>query len=65
MKQGKKAIVVGASSGIGLKVAKLLIEQGWTVGVAARRTELLQGIGAAAIERIDLMENYIWIRKHE
>ena len=54
MKQGKKAIVVGASSGIGLKVAKLLIEQGWTVGVAARRTELLQGIGAAAIERIDV-----------
>ena len=54
MKQGKKAIVVGASSGIGLEVAKLLIEQGWRVGVAARRTELLQDIGAAAIERIDV-----------
>lgn len=53
-KQGKKAIVVGASSGIGLEVAKLLIEQGWTVGVAARRTELLQDIGAVAIERIDV-----------
>ena len=52
--QGKKAIVVGASSGIGLEVAKILIEQGWTVGVAARRTELLQEIGAAAIERIDI-----------
>lgn len=55
MKQhGKKAIVVGASSGIGMEVAKILIEQGWTVGVAARRVELLQNIGAAAVEHIDV-----------
>ncbi|MGM9833208.1 MAG: SDR family NAD(P)-dependent oxidoreductase [Candidatus Limisoma sp.] len=55
MKQrGKKVIVVGASSGIGMEVAKILIEQGWTVGVAARRVELLQNIGAAAIEYIDV-----------
>ena len=54
IQQGKKAIVIGASSGIGLEVAKLLIEQGWTVGVAARRVELLQEIGAAAVERIDV-----------
>lgn len=54
IQQGKKAIVVGASSGIDLEVAKLLIEQGWIVGVAARRTELLQEIEAAAIERIDV-----------
>lgn len=52
--QGKKAVVVGASSGIGLEVAKILMEQGWTVGVAARRVELLQTIGAAAMERIDV-----------
>ncbi|MGM9841992.1 MAG: SDR family NAD(P)-dependent oxidoreductase [Candidatus Limisoma sp.] len=52
--QGKKAIVVGASSGIGMEVAKILIKQGWTVGVAARRVELLQNIGAAAIEHIDV-----------
>ena len=50
----KKAIVVGASSGIGLEVAKILMEQGWTVGVAARRTELLQSIGADAVKRIDV-----------
>ena len=37
----KKAIVMGASSGIGLEVARLLKQQGWTVGVAARRVELL------------------------
>lgn len=56
MQQNKKAIVIGASSGIGLEVAKLLIGQGWTVGVAARRVELLQAIGAAAVERIDVTE---------
>ena len=50
----KKAIVVGASSGIGLEVAKILIKQGWTVGVAARRVELLESIGADAVERIDV-----------
>ena len=54
MQQGKKAVVIGASSGIGLEVAKQLIGQGWTVGVAARRVELLQAIGAAAVERIDV-----------
>ena len=52
--QGKKAVVVGASSGIGREVAKILMEQGWTVGVAARRVDLLQDIGAAAVERIDV-----------
>ncbi len=52
--QGKKAIVIGASSGIGLEVAKRLIIQGWTVGVAARRVALLQEVGAAAVERIDV-----------
>ena len=50
----KKAIVIGASSGIGQEVAKLLIQQGWTVGVAARRVELMQDLGAAAIEQIDV-----------
>ena len=54
MHNGKKAIVIGASSGIGREVAKLLIEQGWTVGVAARRVELMQTIGAAAVEQIDV-----------
>lgn len=52
--QTKRAIVIGASSGIGQKVAKLLISQGWTVGVAARRIERMQGIGAVAVEQIDV-----------
>ena len=48
------AIVIGASSGIGREVAKLLIAEGWTVGVAARRVELLQTIGAAEVAEIDV-----------
>ena len=49
-----KAIIVGASSGIGLEVARLFIQRGWTVGVAARRLDLLQTIGAADVEQIDV-----------
>lgn len=54
MKEEKRAIVIGASSGIGREVALLLKEQGWTLGVAARRVELLQDLGAQAAERIDV-----------
>lgn len=45
---------MGASSGIGLEVAKLLMAQGWKVGVAARRIEQMKDLGAAAVERIDV-----------
>jgi NAD(P)-dependent dehydrogenase (short-subunit alcohol dehydrogenase family) len=38
----RAAIVTGASSGIGLAVAKLLAEDGWGVTIAARRPEKLQ-----------------------
>lgn len=48
----KKAVVVGASSGIGLEVARLLRERGWTVGVAARRVDRLQEFGI--FEQIDV-----------
>lgn len=56
-KQGKRAIVIGASSGIGLEVAKLLVGAGWTVGVGARRVERMQQIGAVAVEQIDVTES--------
>jgi len=44
----KRAIVIGASSGIGLEVARLLKQKGWTVGVAARRVERLTEFEHAA-----------------
>ncbi|MCE5315932.1 MAG: SDR family NAD(P)-dependent oxidoreductase, partial [Parachlamydia sp.] len=37
----KKAIVIGASSGIGRELAKILAREGYEVGLAARRTALL------------------------
>lgn len=50
----KKAIVIGASSGIGMEVARLLLKQNWNVGVAARRVELLKSIGDVETEQIDV-----------
>ena len=44
----KKAIVIGASSGIGREVALLLRQHGWTVGVAARRLDRLADFDVAA-----------------
>jgi short-subunit dehydrogenase len=38
----KKAIVVGATSGIGKGLAKLLVENDYKVGITGRRTELLE-----------------------
>jgi len=51
----KKAIIVGASSGIGFEVARLLLTEGWQVGVAARREERLMALKAEAPERVEVM----------
>lgn len=37
----KKAIVIGASSGIGRELAKILSDNGYVTGVMARRIHLL------------------------
>ena len=50
----RRAIVIGASSGIGREIAKLLMKDGWTVGVAARREDMLKELNAAAVEQIDV-----------
>lgn len=55
----KRAIVVGATSGIGLEVAKVLAAKGWQVGIGGRRENLLAQIeaevpGIVAAERIDV-----------
>jgi short-subunit dehydrogenase len=41
---GKKILIVGASSGIGRKMAELYAEAGNTVGISGRRDHLLQEI---------------------
>lgn len=56
MKQG---IVIGASSGMGHEVARLLLEDGWTLGLAARRTEPLEALakeypGKVFVKKIDV-----------
>ena len=51
----KKAIIVGASSGIGLEVAKLLMADGWQLGVAARREGPLQELKAKGEDRVEIM----------
>jgi short-subunit dehydrogenase len=40
----KKAIVIGASSGIGKELAITLAKNGYEVGLMARRTELLEAL---------------------
>jgi short-subunit dehydrogenase len=50
----RRAIVIGASSGIGREVAKLLMKDGWTIGVAARRVDMLKELDATAVEQIDV-----------
>lgn len=39
-----KAIVIGASSGIGRELTKILIRNGYKVGIVARRIDLLQSL---------------------
>ena len=41
----KRIVIVGATSGIGLEVAKLCIQAGWQIGAAGRREEALEKLG--------------------
>lgn len=50
----KRAIIMGATSGIGYEVAKLLIAEGWYLGIAGRRLEKLQAFQRQAPEKIQI-----------
>ncbi|MDR1408523.1 MAG: SDR family NAD(P)-dependent oxidoreductase [Tannerella sp.] len=50
----KKAIIVGATSGIGREVAGILLNEGWQLGVAGRREEELKSLKALAPERVSI-----------
>lgn len=43
---------MGASSGLGFEVAKILLDDGWQIGVAARRSDLLMQLAAINPERV-------------
>ena len=51
----KKAIVIGASSGIGREVGRLLIDDGWHVGIVARRQERLLELQSGCPERVSVL----------
>lgn len=40
----KRIVIIGASSGLGLKISMIFAETGWKVAMAARRTEPLQTV---------------------
>ncbi len=48
----KRAVIIGATSGIGLEVARVLLERGWHIGAAGRRKEELERLRAAAPGRV-------------
>ncbi|NOQ25887.1 MAG: SDR family NAD(P)-dependent oxidoreductase [Bacteroidales bacterium] len=48
----KKAIIIGATSGIGKKLAELLVDNGYKLGITGRRSELLSKLKAKNPELI-------------
>ena len=66
----KKAIIVGASSGIGKELAKLLTENGYKVGITGRRTQLLERVkkthsNSFIVKTFDATDTKISIEKLE
>ena len=60
-REQRRAIVIGASSGIGLRLTRLLLHDGWRLGVAARREAPLEQLaqdfpGQVVWSRIDVTE---------
>lgn len=51
----KKIIIIGASSGMGMRVAKDFARLGWRVGIAARREEPLKAIKDLYPDRVEYM----------
>ena len=50
--KNKKVVIIGASSGMGMEVAKLLLDEGCQLGVAARRQDRLQALKQLAPDRV-------------
>lgn len=52
----KRAIIIGATSGIGQEVAKILLLEGWKLGVAGRRRSALEIFQKIAPDQIEIEE---------
>lgn len=52
----RKAVVIGASSGIGKELSKLLLQDGWCVGIAARSREPLEELQSQYPHQVE------WVR---
>lgn len=50
----KKAIIIGATSGIGQEVAGILVQQGWRIGIAGRCEEVLRSMQQANPQQIEI-----------
>ena len=48
----KRVIIIGASSGMGMEVAKLYLDRGYRVGVAARREDRLMALKQLAPDQV-------------
>ncbi|MDO9510471.1 MAG: SDR family NAD(P)-dependent oxidoreductase [Bacteroidales bacterium] len=66
----KKAIIIGATSGIGKELAKRLVDNDYAVGITGRRTELLEELKSENpesyfIKSLDVSESKIVVEKLE
>jgi short-subunit dehydrogenase len=66
----KKAIIVGATTGIGKGLAKLLVDNDYKVGITGRRTELLENLksekpNSYLIKTFDVRDTKIAVEKLE
>ena len=50
----KRAIIIGATSGIGKEVAQRLLSEGWQIGIAGRRQSALEDFRQIAPEQIKI-----------
>ena len=53
MVQQKKVMIIGATSGIGKRLAELYVEKGHKVGISGRRSELLEQIRQQSAQSIE------------
>ncbi|MCD8165030.1 MAG: SDR family NAD(P)-dependent oxidoreductase [Bacteroides sp.] len=49
----KRAVIMGATSGIGKEVARILLKKGWMLGVAGRRSEELKALKELAPDQVE------------